>query len=184
MRLLDLITFRIAPCRLRLQLLPRSLTHTARRCSPSRSRSRVAIWMPHAASSLPQTSNIRATEGLRICSGSSRSSKATPTQQSQDFSAAIRHNPRLVSAYLNLSRIRMQTAATDMTARAEALRLSEKALLLDPPTTRQAIRSRRSCSGTKTIAVRCERLRHLSAQSDDQDWGTSALVRSLRRTRR
>jgi len=35
------------------------------------------------------------------------------------FSAAIAHNPRLVGAYLNLSRIRMQSAATDQSARAE-----------------------------------------------------------------
>jgi len=50
----------------------------------------------------------------------------------QAFSAAIRHSPKLVGAYLNLSRIYLQTAATDPAARAEALRLSEKAVALEP----------------------------------------------------
>jgi tetratricopeptide (TPR) repeat protein len=53
-------------------------------------------------------------------------------EASRAFSAAIVHDPRLTSAYLNLSRIRMQTAVTDQTARAEALRLSLKALRLEP----------------------------------------------------
>ena len=48
------------------------------------------------------------------------------------FSAAIVHSPRLSGAYLNLSRIHMQTAATDLTARAEARRLSERVLQLEP----------------------------------------------------
>jgi Flp pilus assembly protein TadD len=49
----------------------------------------------------------------------------------QAFSAAMRHNPQLVGAYLNLSRLDMQTAAHDATARAEALRMSEKAVQMD-----------------------------------------------------
>ena len=48
------------------------------------------------------------------------------------FSAAILHNPRLVSAYLNLSRIEMDAAAADPKARAQALRLIRKALELEP----------------------------------------------------
>lgn len=48
------------------------------------------------------------------------------------FSASIAHSPRLSGAYLNLSRIDMQTAATDLTARAEARRLSEHVLRLEP----------------------------------------------------
>jgi tetratricopeptide (TPR) repeat protein len=48
------------------------------------------------------------------------------------FFAAIIHSPRLAGAYLNLSRIRMATAATDPTARREALRLSLKAIELEP----------------------------------------------------
>lgn len=48
------------------------------------------------------------------------------------FSAAIRHDPHLESAYMNLSRIDMRTAENDSSARAEALDLSEKALRLEP----------------------------------------------------
>jgi tetratricopeptide (TPR) repeat protein len=48
------------------------------------------------------------------------------------FSAAIRHSPNLASAYMNLSRIDMRTAATDQAARIEALQLSEKAAHLQP----------------------------------------------------
>ena len=48
------------------------------------------------------------------------------------FSDAIADNPRLTGAYLNLSRIKMQSAATDPAVRAEALRLSLKVLQLEP----------------------------------------------------
>ena len=48
------------------------------------------------------------------------------------FSTAIVDSPRLSGAYLNLSRIDMQNAATDLTARAEARRLSEHVLRLEP----------------------------------------------------
>lgn len=50
----------------------------------------------------------------------------------QAFSAAVHHDPRLVGAYLNLSRLDMQTAAHDVDARAEALRMSEKVVQIDP----------------------------------------------------
>jgi tetratricopeptide (TPR) repeat protein len=50
----------------------------------------------------------------------------------QAFSAAIKHNPRLASADMNLSRIDMQSASDDLSRRAEARRLSEKVLQLDP----------------------------------------------------
>ena len=48
------------------------------------------------------------------------------------FSDAVAHSPRLANAYLNLSRIKMETAATDPTARADALRLSLKVIELEP----------------------------------------------------
>jgi tetratricopeptide (TPR) repeat protein len=48
------------------------------------------------------------------------------------FSDAIIDNPRLAGAYLNLSRIKMQFAATDPAVRTEALRLSLRVLQLDP----------------------------------------------------
>jgi tetratricopeptide (TPR) repeat protein len=50
----------------------------------------------------------------------------------QAFSAAIKHNPSLASANINLSRIDMRSASDDLTRRAEARRLSEKVLELDP----------------------------------------------------
>jgi tetratricopeptide (TPR) repeat protein len=50
----------------------------------------------------------------------------------QDFSAAIRHDPHLAGACLNLSRIDMQSAAIDAAARAEARRLSERVLQMEP----------------------------------------------------
>jgi tetratricopeptide (TPR) repeat protein len=53
-------------------------------------------------------------------------------QAREDFSAAMRHDPKLASACLNLSRIDMQTAAEDGTARTEAVRLSERVLQLEP----------------------------------------------------
>ncbi len=49
-----------------------------------------------------------------------------------DFSAAIRHAPRLMGALMNLSRLDMPAAATDKAARAEALRFSLNVLRLDP----------------------------------------------------
>jgi tetratricopeptide (TPR) repeat protein len=48
------------------------------------------------------------------------------------FSNAIAYSPRLAGAYLNLSRIKMTDADTDMAARREALRLSLKAIELQP----------------------------------------------------
>jgi tetratricopeptide (TPR) repeat protein len=50
----------------------------------------------------------------------------------QSFTAAIRRDPRLTGAYLNLSRLDMETAATDPAARSEALRLTEKVLAAEP----------------------------------------------------
>jgi tetratricopeptide (TPR) repeat protein len=48
------------------------------------------------------------------------------------FFAAIVHDPRLASAYLNLSRLKMETAAQNQADRREALRLSLKAIELQP----------------------------------------------------
>ncbi len=50
----------------------------------------------------------------------------------QAFSTAIKHSPRLAGASMNLSRIDMQSASDDLSRRAEARRLSEKVLQLDP----------------------------------------------------
>jgi tetratricopeptide (TPR) repeat protein len=50
----------------------------------------------------------------------------------QEFSAAILHEPGLASAYLNLGRIYMQTAGSDKTARASALRAYDRLLRMEP----------------------------------------------------
>jgi tetratricopeptide (TPR) repeat protein len=55
-----------------------------------------------------------------------------PLAASKAFSAAIVDNPHLTAAYLNLNRIKMESASTDQAARAEALRLSLKVLQLEP----------------------------------------------------
>jgi tetratricopeptide (TPR) repeat protein len=75
---------------------------------------------------------FRADGGLENLLGVVEVQQGHTDRAKQAFSAAIRHNPKLVGAYLNLSRISLQTAATDPVARAEALRLSEKASLLAP----------------------------------------------------
>ncbi|MDR3727355.1 MAG: tetratricopeptide repeat protein [Terracidiphilus sp.] len=78
------------------------------------------------------TQQFRADGGLDNLLGVVEIQQGHTDRAKQAFSAAIRHNPRLVGAYLNLSRIYLQTAATDAAARAAALRLSEKAALLAP----------------------------------------------------
>jgi tetratricopeptide (TPR) repeat protein len=75
---------------------------------------------------------FRADGGLENLLGVVEIQQGHADRAKQAFSAAIRHNPKLVGAYLNLSRIYLQTAVTDPVARAEALHLSEKAALLAP----------------------------------------------------
>ena len=91
------------------------------------------------------------------------------------FSAAIAHNPRLVGAYLNLSRIRMQSAATDQSARAEALRLSLKALQLDPANDEANYQAATVLFWNKDYRPSLEHLRELNAQSRAQV-GAQALI--------
>jgi tetratricopeptide (TPR) repeat protein len=50
----------------------------------------------------------------------------------QAFSQAIRHSPRLTSAYLNLGRLYMQDAGKDAAAQARALHVYERALTVSP----------------------------------------------------
>ncbi len=49
-----------------------------------------------------------------------------------DFSKAIRHSPKLTSAYLNLARLDLQTSGKDQGGRIEALRLYARVVELDP----------------------------------------------------
>lgn len=53
-------------------------------------------------------------------------------QAIEQFSAAIQHDPDLAGAYLNLSRIYLQTAQNDKTARTAALGVYEKLLRKEP----------------------------------------------------
>lgn len=48
------------------------------------------------------------------------------------FSAAVRDDPRLLSALLNLARMDMQSAQSDQTARDEALKLDKRVIELEP----------------------------------------------------
>jgi tetratricopeptide (TPR) repeat protein len=70
--------------------------------------------------------------GLENLLGIVEAQQGHPDRAIQEFSAAILHNPGLASAYLNLGRIYMQTAATDKTARASALRAYDKLLRREP----------------------------------------------------
>ena len=55
------------------------------------------------------------------------------TEQAKNaFTSAIRHDPKLVSAYLNLARIDMESADDDKQRQAETLAVYESALRLDP----------------------------------------------------
>ena len=54
------------------------------------------------------------------------------TAARQAFTAAVSHDPHLLGACLNLSRLDMETAATNPAARSEALRLDQKVLSAEP----------------------------------------------------
>jgi tetratricopeptide (TPR) repeat protein len=93
----------------------------------------------------------------------------------QAFSASIRHDPRLAAAYLNLSRIDMQTAATDLVARNEALRLSEKVLQLEPASDEANYQIATISNWTQSYRVSLEYLAKLSASARAQV-GAEALL--------
>ncbi len=91
------------------------------------------------------------------------------------FSAAIRHAPRLVSPLLNLSRLDMPTAATDKAARAEALRLSLNVLRLDPTNDEANYQAATIANWNHDSRQSFEYLQHLSAQASGQV-GAQALL--------
>ena len=70
--------------------------------------------------------------GLADLLGVIEAEQGNNTEARKHFSAAIKYDPRLSSAYMNLSLLDMLTAATDPAMRSEALALSEKAAQLDP----------------------------------------------------
>ena len=84
---------------------------------------------------------------------------------SKAFSDAIIDTPRLAGAYLNLSRIKMQSAATDPAVRAEALRLSLKVLQLDPTTDEAHYQAATILFWNKDYRPSLEHLQKLSAQA-------------------
>lgn len=81
------------------------------------------------------------------------------------FSNAIRHSPALPAAYLNLSRIRMAAAPTDMAARSEALRLSLKTIELDPANDEAHYQAATVLSWNKDYRSSLRQLQKLSPQS-------------------
>jgi len=91
-----------------------------------------------------------------------------PADAAKDFSAAILHDPRLESAYLNLSRLRMQTAATEPAARAEALRLSLRVIQLDPASDEAHYQAATMYAWNKDNRLSLEQLKKLSAQASSQ----------------
>lgn len=70
--------------------------------------------------------------GLENLQGVVEAQRGNMAAAHRAFLAAVHHDPHLVSAYLNLSRMDMQSAAQDAEARAEALRMSERVVQLDP----------------------------------------------------
>ena len=86
----------------------------------------------------------------------------------QAFSAAIRHNPRLGGAYLNLARLDMRAAATDPAVRAEALRLSQKAALLEPASDEAHYQAATLLAWDKAYRSSLDHLMKLSAQARRQ----------------
>jgi tetratricopeptide (TPR) repeat protein len=93
----------------------------------------------------------------------------------QAFTAAIRHDPRLTGAYLNLSRIDMETAATDPEARAEALRLTEKVLAAEPNNNEANYQAATILAWEQNYQRSLEHLQKLSAQAQAQV-GAQALL--------
>ena len=87
------------------------------------------------------------------------------TAAGKSFSQAIADNPKLIGAYLNLSRIKMQVAATDRTARAEALRLVLKVLQLDPRNDEAHYQAATILSWNKEYRSSLEHLKQLSSES-------------------
>lgn len=93
----------------------------------------------------------------------------------EDFSAAIRHDPRLTGAMLNLARLDMQTAASDAAARAEALSLDEKVLQFEPHNDEANYQIATILAWEKSYRRSVERLQRLSSPAQQQV-GAQALL--------
>lgn len=75
---------------------------------------------------------FRSNAGLENLLGVTQAEQGEMELARQSFSAAIEHDPKLVGAYLNLGRIEMQDAGSHAGPRAEALRLYQTVLRVDP----------------------------------------------------
>jgi tetratricopeptide (TPR) repeat protein len=93
----------------------------------------------------------------------------------EDFSAAIRHDPRLAGAMLNLARIDMQAASSDAAARARALSLDERALRLEPHNDEANYQIATILAWQKSYTRSIEHLQKLSPQAKTQV-GAEALL--------
>lgn len=98
-----------------------------------------------------------------------------PKAARQDFSAAIRHDPRLAGAMLNLARIDMESAISDAAARGEALSLDEKALQLEPHNDEANYQIATILAWQKSYSRSIEHLQKLGPQAKSQV-GAEALL--------
>ena len=93
-----------------------------------------------------------------------------PEAAKQAFTHAIAHSPKLVSAYLNLARIDMETADHDAKATDEAVHLYRKVLELDPANAEAAY-------GEATVAMWRRQYAASLASLDKLDAGARAKAR-------
>lgn len=70
--------------------------------------------------------------GLENLSGVVEVQQGNPVQARRDFTDAIRHNPKLVGAYLNLGRLDLESGDNDPARLSEALGVYESALKIEP----------------------------------------------------
>lgn len=96
-------------------------------------------------------------------------------QAKQDFSDAIVHDPGLISAYLNLGRIYMQSAGTDAADGARALKLYEKVVQLDPANAEANFEAATLLASEHKYQLSADHLRHLDSVAREQI-GAQALI--------
>jgi len=93
----------------------------------------------------------------------------------QDFSSAIVHDPTLVSAYLNLARIYMQSAGTIAGDRARAFELYDKAVQLDPANAEANFEAATLLASEHKYQLSVDHLRRLDSGAREQI-GAQALI--------
>ncbi|MFZ0745969.1 MAG: tetratricopeptide repeat protein [Terracidiphilus sp.] len=83
----------------------------------------------------------------------------------QEFSLAIQHSPKLVSAYLNLGRVYMETASDDSNERAEALHVYQKTLQIEPDNPEANYQSATLLMWSRSYQLSLDHLARLSAEA-------------------